>query len=44
MGLMGFIKKQLIDVIQWTEDADGTLAVTRLPAVAWLSWIWRRIS
>ena len=26
MGLMDFIKKQFIDVIQWTEDADGTLA------------------
>lgn len=26
MGLMDFIKKQFIDVIQWTEDGDGTLA------------------
>ncbi|MEJ8835641.1 SPFH domain-containing protein [Ramlibacter sp. AN1133] len=26
MGLMDFIKKQFIDVIQWTEDADGVLA------------------
>ncbi|MBC7435004.1 MAG: SPFH domain-containing protein [Bdellovibrionales bacterium] len=26
MSLMDFIKKQFIDVIQWTEDADGTLA------------------
>ena len=26
MGLMDFIKKQFIDVIQWTEDNDGTLA------------------
>ena len=26
MGLMSFIKKQFIDIIQWTEDADGTLA------------------
>ena len=26
MGLMDFIKKQFIDVIQWTEDSDGTLA------------------
>jgi membrane protease subunit (stomatin/prohibitin family) len=26
MGLMDFIKKQFIDVIQWTEDAEGTLA------------------
>jgi len=26
MGLMDFIKKQFIDVIQWTEAADGTLA------------------
>jgi membrane protease subunit (stomatin/prohibitin family) len=26
MGLMDFIKKQFIDVIQWTEDEDGTLA------------------
>jgi membrane protease subunit (stomatin/prohibitin family) len=26
MGLMDFIKKQFIDVIQWTEDFDGTLA------------------
>lgn len=26
MGLMDFIKKQFIDVIQWTENSDGTLA------------------
>lgn len=26
MGLMDFIKKQFIDVIQWTESSDGTLA------------------
>ncbi len=26
MGLMNFIKKQFIDIIQWTEDSDGTLA------------------
>ncbi|MCV2357476.1 MULTISPECIES: SPFH domain-containing protein [Roseateles] len=26
MGLMDFIKKQFIDIIQWTEDTDGTLA------------------
>ena len=26
MGLMDFIKKQFIDIIQWTEAADGTLA------------------
>jgi membrane protease subunit (stomatin/prohibitin family) len=26
MALMDFIKKQFIDVIQWTEDAPGTLA------------------
>lgn len=26
MALMDFIRKQFIDVIQWTEDADGTLA------------------
>jgi membrane protease subunit (stomatin/prohibitin family) len=26
MGLMDFIKKQFIDVIQWTEDDDGVLA------------------
>ena len=26
MGLMSFIKKQFIDIIQWTEDSDGTLA------------------
>ncbi len=26
MSLMDFIKKQFIDVIQWTEDHDGTLA------------------
>jgi membrane protease subunit (stomatin/prohibitin family) len=26
MALMDFIKKQFIDIIQWTEEADGTLA------------------
>ena len=26
MALMDFIKKQFIDIIEWTEDADGTLA------------------
>jgi membrane protease subunit (stomatin/prohibitin family) len=26
MGLMDFIKKQFIDIIQWTEDGEGTLA------------------
>ena len=26
MGLMDFIKKQFIDIIQWTETGDGTLA------------------
>ncbi|NDY93170.1 SPFH domain-containing protein [Ideonella livida] len=26
MGLMDFIKKQFIDVIEWTETGDGTLA------------------
>jgi membrane protease subunit (stomatin/prohibitin family) len=26
MSLMGFIKKQFIDIIQWTEPADGILA------------------
>ena len=26
MALMDFIKKQFIDVIQWTEDSDGALA------------------
>ncbi|MFN3302476.1 MAG: SPFH domain-containing protein [Roseateles sp.] len=26
MALMDFIKKQFIDVIQWTEDGDGTLS------------------
>jgi membrane protease subunit (stomatin/prohibitin family) len=26
MGLMDFIKKQFIDVLEWTEDGDGTLA------------------
>ncbi|MBI3369005.1 MAG: SPFH domain-containing protein [Burkholderiales bacterium] len=26
MGLMDFIKKQFIDILQWTEDADGVLA------------------
>ncbi|MBS1159027.1 MAG: hypothetical protein H6R15_1446 [Proteobacteria bacterium] len=26
MALMDFIKKQFIDILQWTEEADGTLA------------------
>ncbi len=26
MALMDFIKKQFIDILQWTEDVDGTLA------------------
>ena len=26
MGLLDFINKQFIDVLQWTEDGDGTLA------------------
>ncbi len=26
MGLMDFIKKQFIDILEWTESADGTLA------------------
>lgn len=26
MALMDFIKKQFIDIIQWTEDSNGTLA------------------
>ena len=26
MSLMGFLKKQFIDVIEWTEDGDGVLA------------------
>jgi membrane protease subunit (stomatin/prohibitin family) len=26
MGIMGFIKKQFIDVIEWTESGDGTLS------------------
>jgi membrane protease subunit (stomatin/prohibitin family) len=26
MALMDFIKKQFIDVIQWTEEDNGTLA------------------
>jgi membrane protease subunit (stomatin/prohibitin family) len=26
MALMDFIRKQFIDIIQWTEDSDGTLA------------------
>ena len=26
MGLMDFIKKQFIDILQWTEASDGTLA------------------
>ncbi|WP_325346501.1 hypothetical protein [Xylophilus sp.] len=27
MALMDFVKKQFIDIIQWTADCDGTLAV-----------------
>lgn len=26
MALMDFIKKQFIDILQWTEAGDGTLA------------------
>jgi membrane protease subunit (stomatin/prohibitin family) len=26
MALMDFIKKQFIDIIEWTETGDGTLA------------------
>ena len=26
MGLMDFIKKQFVDVIEWTESTDGVLA------------------
>jgi membrane protease subunit (stomatin/prohibitin family) len=26
MALMDFLKKQFIDILEWTEDADGTLA------------------
>ena len=26
MALMDFIKKQFIDIIEWTEDSDGALA------------------
>ena len=26
MALFDFIKKQFIDILQWTEDGDGTLA------------------
>ena len=26
MSFFDFIKKQFIDIIQWTEDGDGTLA------------------
>ena len=26
MGLMDFIKKQFIDILEWTESGDGTLA------------------
>ena len=26
MALMDFIKKQFIDILEWTEDGDGTLA------------------
>jgi membrane protease subunit (stomatin/prohibitin family) len=30
MGLMDFVKKQFIDIIQWTEDGDEVL-VWRFP-------------
>lgn len=30
MGLFDFVKKQFVDVIQWTEESDGVLA-TRFP-------------
>ena len=26
MGLMDFIKKQFIDILEWTESGDGVLA------------------
>jgi membrane protease subunit (stomatin/prohibitin family) len=26
MGLMSFVKKQFTDILQWTEESDGTLA------------------
>jgi membrane protease subunit (stomatin/prohibitin family) len=26
MALMDFVKKQFIDIIEWTEDRDGVLA------------------
>ena len=26
MGILGFVKKQFIDIIEWVEPADGTLA------------------
>jgi len=26
MGLMDFVKKQFIDILEWTEIGDGTLA------------------
>ena len=26
MGLMDFVKKQFIDILQWTEDGDDVLA------------------
>ncbi len=26
MALMDFIKKQFIDILEWQEDSDGTLA------------------
>ena len=26
MALMDFIKKQFIDILEWTESGDGTLA------------------
>ena len=29
MALMDFIKKQFIDIIEWTEDEPGTLAWRR---------------
>ena len=29
MALMDFIKKQFIDILEWTEDGEGTLAWQR---------------
>ena len=36
MALMDFIKKQFIDILQWTEEGDGTLA-WRFPMRKWKS-------